>query len=110
MATPEKLLRNLEEDFENASKLIGQQYIKINTLEVANIRAREALYMCAASCQGGHSDAGAAAAEVLGIPFPVSMLNLWGAALREGLDPDKLWPWYTGKLARKEAKRAEPHP
>ena len=56
-------------------------------------KERIALFMCAASCQGGNSTAGAAAAEALGVPFPVRLEALVEQALREGLDPDKLWPW-----------------
>ena len=55
--------------------------------------AREALFMCAASCQGGHSDAGFAASEVLGIPFPITMENLVRKAVSEGYDAKALWPW-----------------
>lgn len=55
--------------------------------------AREALFMCAASCQGGHSDAGLAASEVLGIPFPITMENLVKKAVSEGYDAKALWPW-----------------
>lgn len=68
-------------------------------------RVRRALYMCAAHCQGGHSDAGAEAADTLGIPFPVTMQNLVRAALKEGLDPDKLWPWMDPTLIAVERKR-----
>jgi hypothetical protein len=57
------------------------------------IAERIALFMCAAHCQGGHSDAGRAAAEALGITFPVTMKKLINQAKRENLDPDKLWPW-----------------
>jgi hypothetical protein len=49
--------------------------------------------MCAASCQGGHSDAGAAAAEVLGVPFPIRLESLVKKAIQEGFDPNDLWPW-----------------
>lgn len=54
---------------------------------------RKALFMCAAHCQGGHSDAGAAAAEALGVPFPISMPNLVRKARAEGVNPATLWPW-----------------
>lgn len=54
---------------------------------------RRALFMCAASCQGGHSRAGDAAANVLRIPFPITMENLIEKAREEGFDPDDLWPW-----------------
>lgn len=56
---------------------------------------REALFMCAAHCQGGHSDAGKAAAEALGVPFPIRMDDLVRRAAAEGADPRKLWPWLT---------------
>ena len=55
---------------------------------------RIALFMCAAGCQGGHSAAGATAAEVLGIPFPVTMENLAKQAMKEGLNPRELWGWW----------------
>ena len=58
-------------------------------------KERIALFMCAASCQGGHSTAGAAAAEALGVPFPISLQELVKKAIQEELDPDKLWPWAT---------------
>jgi hypothetical protein len=60
------------------------------TPERATLRA---LLMCAASCQGGHSDAGGAAADVLGIPFPITMENLTRAARRHGFVPQHLFPW-----------------
>lgn len=56
---------------------------------------RRALFMCAAHCQGGHSDAGAAAAEALGISFPITMEALESKALSEGFSPADLWPWLT---------------
>lgn len=54
---------------------------------------RKALFMCAAHCQGGHSDAGAAAAEALGVPFPIDMDSLVRKARAEGVNPAALWPW-----------------
>ena len=57
------------------------------------LRLRKALYMCAAHCQGGHSGAGGEASEVLGVPFPIRMPQLEAAAIRDGFDPDELWPW-----------------
>ncbi len=66
--------------------------------------ARMALFMCAASCQGGHSGAGKAASEVLGIEFPVSMENLVAKAMAENFDPMELWPWSaTAQVASKQA-------
>jgi len=55
---------------------------------------RVALYMCAAHCQGGHSAAGQAAADALGISFPITMRNLADAAIKDDLDPRVLWPWW----------------
>lgn len=54
---------------------------------------RAALYMCAAHCQGGHSEAGAATAEVLGVPFPLRMTDLIARARHDGFNPAALWPW-----------------
>lgn len=55
---------------------------------------RIALFMCAAHCQGGHSAAGMAAADALGITFPITMKKLANRARKDGLDPKKLWPWW----------------
>ena len=68
-------------------------------------QTRVALFMCAASCQGGHSDAGMAAAEALGIPFPVRMDALVEKAIAEGRDTDALWPWL---MRRRKPHRPEP--
>lgn len=57
---------------------------------------RIALFMCAAHCQGGHSDAGRVAAEVLNVPFPIRMEDLARQAKAEGFDPKQLWPWLKG--------------
>lgn len=57
-------------------------------------KLRTALFMCAAHCQGGHSNAGDAAAEALGVPFPIRMRDLRAQALKEGISPDDLWPWW----------------
>lgn len=58
------------------------------------ILTRKALYMCAAHCQGGHSDAGLMAARALGVPFPIRMEQMAEKAKQEGFDPDDLWPWW----------------
>ena len=71
-----------------------QQQAPLREAQAEIEKLRKTLYMCAASCQGGHSDAGQAAAGVLGIPFPVRMENLEDAAKRDGFDPGELWPWY----------------
>ena len=54
---------------------------------------RRALFMCAASCQGGHSAAGKAAADVLGVSFPITMRELCKAVKREGEKPTEFYPW-----------------
>lgn len=66
-------------------------YLMQTTLEARQLR--HALYMCAAHCQGGHSHAGSAAAEVLGVPFPIRMNDLVPRAEADGFDPIVLWPW-----------------
>jgi hypothetical protein len=58
------------------------------------IQLRKALYMSAASCQGGHSSAGQVIAEVFGVPFPIRMKDLLAKAKAEGFDPVELWPWW----------------
>lgn len=62
-----------------------------------------ALYMCAAHCQGGHSDAGREAAMVLCVGFPLTMDGLEYGAKRDGFNPDELWPW----LAKQRGEAAE---
>ncbi len=61
---------------------------------------REALYMAAAHCQGGHSEAGRAIAELLSVPFPLDIKNLHTRAIIEGFDTKKLWPWYPIRATR----------
>lgn len=70
----------------------GDRRIALSTVTELE-RLRDALLMCASHCQGGHSDAGMAAAQALGIPFPVSMESLIAKAREWELDPDHLWPW-----------------
>ena len=53
----------------------------------------------APSFQGGHSHIGAAVADLLGIPFPLRMVDLKKAALERGYEPTSLWPW----LAKQES-------
>lgn len=48
--------------------------------------------------QGGHSDVGDRIAEFYGIPFPLTMENLRSAALKRGLKPAELWPWWSGAI------------
>lgn len=65
---------------------------------------REALFMCAAHCQGGHSLAGSHAAEALGVPFPIEMPALVAKARGEGVNPAALWPWLLNPISF-DAKR-----
>lgn len=53
-----------------------------------------ALFVAAPHCQGGHSPAGMAIAEALGIDFPLTMDALAARAAQCGLDPAELWPWW----------------
>lgn len=64
---------------------------KETAADLASYRAT--LFMCAAHCQGGHSEAGMSAAGLLGVPFPITMPNLIKAASAEGLSVLALWPW-----------------
>ncbi len=73
----------------------------------SRLEHRKALFMCAAHCQGGHSTAGAAAAEVLGVPFPIRMEDLEARAISEFLNVDELWPWLNRGRALRDAKAAE---
>jgi hypothetical protein len=56
---------------------------------------KETLFMAAANCQGGSSEAGTRVAAALGVPFPIRMEALLAAAIKDGFDPDKLWPWWS---------------
>ena len=66
-----------------------------------------ALYMCAAHCQGGHSEAGREAAMVLCIGFPVTMEGLEYAAKRDGFDVDELWPWLAKQRGEAAVRAAD---
>lgn len=79
---------------------IGQQDEAISALAARVIELQRALYMAAASNQGGHSDAGAEIARLLNVPFPLRMDALAKAAMRDGFDPDELWPWLKLMRAR----------
>lgn len=93
-----------DEDMANVGRALmealpdGYSYMNCPSEIVADLMnqrddALQALLMCASHCQGGHSDAGQAAADVLHIPFPVTMPNLELAAKARRFDPEKLWPW-----------------
>lgn len=58
--------------------------------EVQYLRA---LLIAAPSHQGGHSVSGAAIAEALRVPFPLTMPSLRAAAIDSGFLPYDLWPW-----------------
>ena len=60
----------------------------------------------AGSFQGGHSATGDKIAELLNIPFPLTMKNLATAARKRGFDPDSIWPWYAKMLADRAALEA----
>lgn len=59
------------------------------------LRYREALFRVAPSHQGGHSAAGSAIADALGLTFPIRVPELEAKARDEKMDPDVLWPWLT---------------
>lgn len=83
--------------------LSGSEAQRINVLNMAKHdiaamddeirKMRGLLFMVAPSHQGGHSDTGAAIAECLGVPFPISVPDLERAAKAEGFDPKEFWPW-----------------
>lgn len=60
---------------------------RIMKLEAEITRLRVALFMCAAHCQGGHSDAGAVAADELKVPFPITMDALAESGATRGSRP-----------------------
>lgn len=59
----------------------------------------------APSFQGGHSKTGGEVADMLGIPFPLTLPNLAKKARALGFDPDNLWPWW--KKMREDRAAAE---
>lgn len=73
-------------------------------LEDENFRLREALFRCAPSHRGGHSDSGAAIADALGVSFPIKVEELEEKAKGVGLEPRDLWPWLF-KMRAKEARQ-----
>lgn len=62
-------------------------------LKASNDELMAALFMCAAHCQGGHSEAGMAASKALGVPFPIRIEELIVKAEELHLDIAFLWPW-----------------
>jgi hypothetical protein len=91
LAIANKVLDRASADPDDDIAVLARQYLRI----------REALYMCAASCQGGHSAAGRAAAHHLNVGFPINMESMEVQAKRDGLDPEHLWPWYV-KMKREK--------
>ncbi len=74
---------------------------EINRLRAELERTRRVALMCAASCQGGHSDAGRAAADLFSIPFPITMSNLLTVSERYEYDPQELWRWFCEQRRKK---------
>jgi hypothetical protein len=72
-----------------------RQDYKVTELKRKVMSLKKTLFMAAANCQGGSSEAGARVAAALGVPFPVRMEELKKAAIRDGFDPDELWPWWS---------------
>jgi hypothetical protein len=71
-----------------------RQDYKVTELKGRVRSLKQTLFMAPANCQGGSSEAGAHVAAALGVPFPVRMEALLEAAIRDGFDPDELWPWW----------------
>lgn len=78
--------------------------VRLATETVAEIMTlREALFRCAPSHQGGHSDSGGAIADALGLTFPIKVPELEAKAKDEGMDTARLWPWLY-EMRRKEGR------
>jgi hypothetical protein len=77
-----------------------RQDYKVTELQGKVMSLKKTLFMAAANCQGGSSEAGARVAAALGVPFPVRMEELRRAAIRDGFDPDELWPWRSPTQAK----------
>lgn len=54
---------------------------------------QRALLMSAPGHQGGHSDAGKALSEVIGVRFPLHMDDLISCAKKLDFEVGELWPW-----------------
>lgn len=54
---------------------------------------RRALFLAGQHCQGGHSAAGDAIAEALGVPFPLRMPDLIAKLREEDHNPAAFYPW-----------------
>jgi len=54
---------------------------------------RRALFLAGQHCQGGHSEAGRAIADLLGLPFPLNMRDLIAKVRAEGENPAAFYPW-----------------
>lgn len=72
-------------------------------------RLTKTLFMAATHCQGGHSEAGQAIANLLGVPFPLRMDALSDAAISRGLDPAELWPWLAEMRQARTALKEPTH-
>lgn len=72
----------------------GDKRLALDTIEEIK-KYREALFRCAPSHQGGHSDTGKAIADALELTFPIRMPELEAKAKDDGMNTDVLWPWLT---------------
>ena len=77
-----------------------RQDYRVTELKGKVMSLKKTLLMAAANCQGGSSEAGTRVAAALGVPFPVRMEALREAAIRDGFDPEELWPWWTPTQAK----------
>lgn len=71
---------------------------------------RRALFMTAQHCQGGHSDAGYAASQVLRVPFPITMAELVVKVRAEGENPAAFYPWLAKMTPIQIGRRKGEHP
>ncbi|MFD3263136.1 hypothetical protein [Phenylobacterium ferrooxidans] len=77
---------------------------------VAMPALRRALFLSAQHCQGGHSHAGAVGAEVLGVPFPITMADLVAKVRAEGENPAEFYPWLAKAVRIPVGPRRGQHP
>lgn len=75
----EDVRRGLARDLQSAEQLLAG-YLR-------------AILAAAGHCQGGHSDAGASIANLLGVPFPLTMPDLIACARANNENPALIWPW-----------------
>lgn len=86
----------------------GGGNVRLAAETVAEIMTyREALFRCAPSHQGGHSDTGAAIADALGCTFPITMRELEAKAKDEKMDTTVLWPWLYAQRPTRATRRVK---